>query len=253
MPRLQHKVAIVTGAGQGIGAAIARRFAEEGAVVVGIDRNPEPMAALFKSLTNSRHDVFDITDHAALERCIAETADRYGRIDILVNNAAVAAYIEAKDLPLEEWRRMLQVNLEAAFVAAQLVSRHMIAAKSGRIVNVASTQAIASEKTVGAYAASKGGMLAFTRTLAVELAPYDILVNAVAPGCIHTPMSFVNGVDETTTEYFQEWYVRRRRIPLGRPGEPEEVAGAVLFLASDDCRYMTGSTLVVDGGLTITF
>jgi 3-oxoacyl-[acyl-carrier protein] reductase len=147
----------------------------------------------------------------------------------------------------------MSVNIEAAFVAAQLVSPGMIAARRGRIVNIASTQAIASEPLVGAYAAAKGAMLAMTRTLAVELAPYDVLVNAVAPGCIHTPMSIINGVDETTAPMFQEWYVRQRKIPLGRPGRPEEVAGAVLFLASDDCGYVTGSTLVVDGGLTITF
>lgn len=253
MPRLQNKVAIVTGAGQGIGEAIVRRFAREGATVIGIDRNPEPITALFSELSGCHARVFDITDHAALEACIAETAARHGRIDILVNNAAVATYVEAKDLPLDEWRQTLAVNLEAAFVAARLAARTMIEARSGRIVNVASTQAIASEKTVAAYAASKGGLLAFTRTLAVELAPYDVLVNAIAPGCIHTPMSIINGVDETTTAYFQEWYVGRRRIPLGRAGEPDEIAGAVLFLASDDCRYMTGSTLVVDGGLTITF
>lgn len=253
MARLQNKVAIITGAGQGIGEAITRRFAREGAIVVGIDCNPEPLTALCAELPRSRAAVLDITDHAALADCVTETVRQHGHIDILVNNAAVAGYVEVKDLSLDDWRRTLAVNLEAGFVAAQLVARHMIEARCGRIVNIASTQAIASEKTVGAYAASKGGMLAFTRTLAVELAPYDILVNAVAPGCIHTPMSIVNGVDETQTEYFQDWYVRRRRIPLGRPGGPDEVAGAVLFLASDDCQYMTGSTLVVDGGLTITF
>jgi NAD(P)-dependent dehydrogenase (short-subunit alcohol dehydrogenase family) len=129
----------------------------------------------------------------------------------------------------------------------------MIPRKSGRIVNVASTQAIASEARVSSYAASKGGLLALTRSLAVELAPYDVLVNSVTCGCIHTPMCIIDGVDETETEAFKQWYVGRRKIPLGRPGRPDEVAGAVLFLASDDCQYLTGQAIIVDGGLTITF
>jgi len=105
---------------------------------------------------------------------------------------------------------------------------------------------------VGAYAATKGGIISFTKSLAVELAPHSILANAIAPGCIHTPLSIVKGVDETRTESFQEWYVKNRRIPLARPGEPEEVARVAAFLASDECSYITGQTLVVDGGLTIT-
>jgi NAD(P)-dependent dehydrogenase (short-subunit alcohol dehydrogenase family) len=129
----------------------------------------------------------------------------------------------------------------------------MIHQGSGRIVNIASTQAMATEPHLAAYTSSKGGLLALTRAMAVELAPHGVLVNAVAPGCIHTPMSIINGVDETQTEEFQAWYVQRRKIPLGRPGEPEEVARAVLFLASDECQYITGQTLVVDGGLTVTF
>ena len=171
----------------------------------------------------------------------------------MVNNAAISYYTPLVETSLEEWRQTLAINLEAYFVLSKLVARSMIPHRFGRIVNIASTQAIACEPLVGAYAASKGGVLALTRSLAVELAPHEILVNAVAPGCIHTPMSIVNGVDETQSELFQEWYVRRRKIPLGRPGEPHEVAGLVLFLASEDCQYMTGQMLVIDGGLTITF
>lgn len=253
MNRLKDRVAIITGAGQGIGAAIARRFAAEGARVVAVDRAPEPLGEVCRDLPGATASVLDVTNHEALGRCVAETAERHGQIDILVNNAAVAFYTPVVELPLDEWRQTLAVNLEAYFVAGQLVARHMIPRRSGRIINISSTQAIACEPRVGAYAASKGGILALTRSMAVELAPHEILVNAIVPGCIHTPMSFVDGVDETQSEDFQAWYVRRRKIPLGRPGEPEEVAGAVLFLASDDCRYITGQMLVVDGGLTITF
>jgi len=112
---------------------------------------------------------------------------------------------------------------------------------------------MATDGRVGAYAAAEGGIISFTKSLAVELAPHGILANAIAPGCIHTPMSVIDGVDETQTEFFKEWYVKRRKIPLARPGEPEEVARVVLFLASEDCSYITGQTIVVDGGLTITF
>jgi 3-oxoacyl-[acyl-carrier protein] reductase len=254
MKRLHERVAVVTGAGQGIGEAIARRFAAEGARVVGLDRNAETVRKVCGALPGAVAHAVDVVDHAALGRVVAETLEKFGRIDVLVNNAAICHYVPLVDMTLEQWRQMVAVDLEAYFALAQLVARAMISkGGGGRIINVASTQAIACESTVGAYAAAKGGVLALTRCLAVELAANKILVNALVPGCIHTPMSFVNGVDETTTELFQEWYVRRRKIPLGRPGEPEEVAGAALFLASDDSSYMTGQMLVIDGGLTITF
>jgi NAD(P)-dependent dehydrogenase (short-subunit alcohol dehydrogenase family) len=129
----------------------------------------------------------------------------------------------------------------------------MMAGGYGRIVNISSTQSIAVEPKVSAYAASKGGINALTRSLAVELAEHNIVVNAIAPGCIHTPMSIIDGVDETKSDYFQEWYVKQRKIPLARPGKADEIASAALFLASDECSYITGHILVVDGGLTITF
>jgi hypothetical protein len=122
----------------------------------------------------------------------------------------------------------------------------------GRIVNIASTEAVQPEPNVSIYAASKGAIFSFTRAIAVDLAPFRILTNAIAPGCIHTPMSIVNGVDETTTDVFQEWYVGKRKIPLARPGKPEEIVAVAAFLASDDCSYVTGQTIIVDGGLTIT-
>lgn len=253
MSRLRERVAIVTGAGQGIGAAIARRFAAEGALVVGVDRKAEAVTAVCNALPKATAYAVDVTDHAALQRIVDETFARCGRIDVLVNNAAICEYVPLVDTTLAQWRQMLAVDLEAYFVLAQMVARVMMPQGQGRIINVASTQGIACEATVAAYATAKGGVLALTRSLAVELAPNGILVNALVPGCIHTPMSIVNGVDETTTELFQEWYVGKRKIPLARPGEPDEVAGGALFLASDDSSYMTGQMLVIDGGLTITF
>ena len=251
--RLTDRVAIVTGAGQGIGAAISSRFVAEGAHVIGIDRNDEAIAALAESLHSFTAFTADVQDHHALERCVNQTIAQHGKIDVLVNNAGFQYTVNFVESTLEQWQETQRVNLESIYMLCKLVAPQMIDAGSGRIVNISSTQSIAAEPAVTAYATSKGGINAFTRSLAVELAEYGILVNAIAPGCIHTPMSIINGVDETTTEAFQEWYVNQRKIPLGRPGQADEVASVALFLASDDCAYVTGHTMVVDGGLTITF
>src|SRR5215471_8600968 len=254
--RLEGKIALVTGAAQGIGAAISSEFAKEGAVVYGVDRGAHVQDRCTK-ICHSAGKAFgcqlDITNHAAFSELVSNIVEAQGRIDILVNNAAIAYYEELLSSSLEHWREIQAVNLEAQYIGCKLVAPHMITAGWGRVVNIASTQAIATEATVGAYAASKGAIISFTKSLAVELAPFGINVNAIAPGCIHTPMSIINGVDETTTEYFQVWYVKKRKIPLARPGRPEEIARAAVFLASDDASYVTGHTLVADGGLTITF
>ena len=253
MKSLEERVAIVTGASSGIGQAAARRLAQQGATVVAIARRRERLEELQNELPNIHPAVCDITDHESLARIVAQTFERTGRIDILVNNAGFSYYERIADSSLEHWRHTQAVNVEGMFVLTKLVVAHMEAAKYGRIVNVSSVQALAAEATVGAYAASKGAINAWSRSLAVDLAEHGILVNVVAPGCIHTEMSVIDGVDETTTEVFQEWYVKRRRIPLARPGRSEEVASAIAFLCGDECTYITGHTLVVDGGLTITF
>ena len=254
--RLKGRVAIVTGAAQGIGAAIAREFARHGATVVAIDRNPEAgrvCAEISAQGGSVSAAVFDITDWNAYRSCVAEVAAKHGKIDILVNNAAIVYYASILEDDPDRWREVIRVNLEALYFGSKLVAPHMVKAGYGRIVNIASAQAIASEPRVGAYTASKGGIMSYTKALAVELAPFGVLVNAIAPGCIHTPMSVIDGVDETQTDFFKQWYVGMRKIPLARAGEPEEIARAALFLASEDCSYMTGHTMVVDGGLTITF
>jgi 3-oxoacyl-[acyl-carrier protein] reductase len=129
----------------------------------------------------------------------------------------------------------------------------MVQQNYGRIINITSVQGFVASGDCGAYNASKGGIIALTKSMAVELAPYNILVNGVAPGFMHTLMSVIDGVDETTTGWFKDWYAGMRKIPLARSSEPEDVSGAVVFLASDYCRYITGEILVVDGGLTSTF
>jgi NAD(P)-dependent dehydrogenase (short-subunit alcohol dehydrogenase family) len=246
---IKETVVIITGAASGIGKATAQIFISKGAIVYGFDRNKDGLSKVEGLIPC----VVDMTDHNTLKKHISNIIDTHGSIDVLINDAGFSYYSRHEDSTLEEWRKTMTVNLEGYYIMAKLVTPSMIKKKYGRIVNVSSTQAIASEPIVGAYAASKGGITAWTRTLAVDLSEYGIIVNAVAPGCIHTPMSVIDGVDEVESEYFQEWYVKKRKIPLARAGEPEEVAKAILFLSGDECTYITGHTLVVDGGLTITF
>lgn len=253
MESLKNRLAIVTGASSGIGQATAIRLAEEGAKVIAMARRTDRLSSLASQYPLIEPYTCDVTAHDSLKECVSHTINKHGKIDILVNNAGFSYYERHVDSTLEHWRYTMAVNLESMYVLAKLVVPHMIQKKYGRIVNISSVQAIASEPVVGAYAATKGAINAWSRTLSVDLAEHNILVNVVAPGCIHTEMSIVNGVDETEGEFFKEWYIKQRKIPLARPGEAREVANAVLFLAGDQCTYITGQTLVVDGGLTITF
>ena len=254
MPQtLEGRVAMVTGASSGIGRAAAVRLAQEGAVVVALARRADRLQSLAEQWPTVVPCALDVTDHGALARCVDQTMASHGRIDILVNNAGMSYYKRLLESTLEEWRHTMAVNLEAMYVLARLVVPHMRDRGYGRIVNISSIQSMATEAVVGPYAATKGGISAWSRSLAVDLAEYGILVNVVAPGFIRTEMSVIDGVDETESALFREWYAGRRKIPLARAGEPEEIANAILFLSGDQCTYLTGQTLVVDGGLTITF
>lgn len=248
---------LVTGAGQGLGAGIAAGMAAEGAHVVLIDCNEDTVTKAAAAIRNSggaaeghRLDVTDAPAYAALVESVAARR----RIDVLVNNAGInpPARTILEDTEAD-WDRTLAVNLQAVWQGSKLVARQMVRTGGGRIIHISSVQGFVSSGNCGAYNAAKAGVIGLTASMAVELAPHGILVNAVAPGFLRTPMAVVNGVDETETPEFREWYLARGRIPLRRAGEPEDVAGTVVFLASPLCRWMTGQVLVVDGGMTATF
>ena len=258
MSLLSNRIAIVTGAGQGLGRAIAVEMASEGATVALLERNADTLKDVAAEIREAggacQPYVLDLTDYDAYGSAVDDLIGRHGRIDVLVNNAAISpAYKTILDDTLEDWRRTIAVNLEAVYMGSKLVVPHMVSRKEGRIVSIASVQGFASSGDVGAYNASKGGIIAFTKSMAVELGQHNVMVNAVAPGFMWTPMSIVDGVDETKTPEFTDWYIKRNRIPMRRTGYPEDVSGAVIFLASQYCRYMTGQVLVVDGGLMSTF
>ena len=258
MSLLAGQVAMITGAGQGLGRAIALEMASEGCAVALLEQNPETLAQVASEIRGrgaecEEHEV-DITDHEAYEAVVGRIVEARGKVDVLVNNAAISpAYKTILEDARDDWRRTIAVNLEAVYTGSKLVAPHMVERRAGRIISIASVQGFAASGDVGAYNASKGGIIAFTKSMAVELGQYNILVNAVAPGFMATPMSIIDGVDETKTPEFVDWYVKRNRIPLRRTGYPEDVSGAVVFLASKYCRYLTGHLLVVDGGLTSTF
>ena len=255
MGRLENRVAVVTGAAGGIGRAIAFLFAREGAHAELLDCNGPVLHRTLAELRRVRADArgweVDLADGPAAEAMIAQVTAHAGRIDILVNNAASYVLRGFDQITLEEWQRVLNTNLTAYFLCARAAA-HSMRNTGGSIVNIGSVHRLITEPNSGAYAASKGGVAQLTRSLAVELAPHNIVVNSTTPGFIRTAMSMVNGVDETTTPHFANYYVNLGRIPLRRAGLPEEVAAAALFLASRECEYLTGADLVVDGGLTIT-
>jgi 3-oxoacyl-[acyl-carrier protein] reductase len=256
MERLSGKVAIITGAGSGIGRATARLFAAEGARVAILDRNGPAAQSVEGEIRAAGHEAqaweVDLADAAKAEQAVASVAAQWGRIDMLVNNAAIHVTRSFEEMTAEEWRKVLDTNLTAYFLCARAAAREMRRQGGGSIVNIGSVHRMISAPGAGAYAASKAAIAQLTRSLAIELAPHHIAVNSISPGFIRTPMSVVHGVDETTTEHFVTYYLNSGRIPLGRAGLPEEVAAAALFLAARECGYLTGADLVVDGGLTIT-
>jgi len=248
MGLLAGRTALVTGGANGIGRAIVQRFVDEGATVALVDR--EAAADAPESVTAFR---FDLAETGGLEQLVAEVETKVGRLDVLVNNAGIFEPARAVDLPLESYRRVLAVNLDAPVFLARTAARGMVDRGYGRIVNITSIHGEVGEETALSYDIAKAGLNQATRTLAIELGPHGVLVNAVAPGFVATRMSIVDGRDELESDWFRDVYVTYGKLPLRRPAQPAEVAAHVAWLASDENTYLTGQVVTVDGGLTVTF
>ncbi len=243
--RLSGKTAIVTGAGRGIGRAIAQRFLQEGAAVLLCDVVSERINAVLAELTplGAVHaQVTDVSSARDVAALVEKALGVWGHIDILANNAGVATFSPFLDMSEADWDRTLAVNLKGMFLMGQRVGRAMVQEGAGTIINMASTNGLVGERRLAAYNASKAGVILLTKTMAIELAEYRIRVNCVCPGFIATELVGESGGGES----FIGDYIGK--IPLGRFGRPEEVAGVFAFLASDDSAFMTGEAVVVDGG-----
>lgn len=240
---LKDRVAIVTGGAQGIGRAIADKFAEEGASVVIADINGPGASAAAEAVPGAIALAVDVSDPAAVQGMVAAAVERFGRLDILVNNAAIVPFTAWDDIDFAEWRRIMTVNLDGVFLTCRAASDEMRKAGYGRIVNVTTNAMIAGTPNLAHYIASKGGVFGFTRALATELGKYGITVNAVAPGLTET-----EGVMASPHAAAFDFVQVLQSIP--RHGVAADIAPAVAFLASEQAAWVTGSTLVVDGGHT---
>lgn len=249
MANLKDKVAIITGAKGGMGKADALLLAKEGVKVVVSDISQEECEKVVEEIKKGKGEGMavkcDVSKKEEVEAMVKSAIDKWGKIDILVNNAGICEFKPFLDLTEEDWDKTLDINLKGYFLCANAVAKEMVRQKSGVIINIASVAM--GQQGVGFpgivhYCASKGGIVAMTEAMALELAPFNIRVNAISPGAIDTPMAGSVKNDPSVLEG------TLMKIPLHRMGKPEEIASAVKFLASDDSSYVTGATLIVDGG-----
>jgi len=246
--RLDGRIALVTGAASGIGLATAARFAAEGATVLLADRDEPKLAEAHASLPGEGHEaiVLDVTDEAGWIALAARIEARFGRLDVLVNNAGFGRFGSIADTSLDQWRTVVAVNLDSVFLATKYLLPLLAASGRGSIVNMSSIRGIVAAANTGSYCAAKGGVRMFTKATALECAALGngVRANSLHPGHIATPLTAPAYADPEVAKHLLA------DVPVGRIGQADEIADAALFLASDDSRYMTGAELVIDGGST---
>jgi NAD(P)-dependent dehydrogenase (short-subunit alcohol dehydrogenase family) len=248
MNRLAGKIALITGAASGIGLATSRRFASEGATVLLADRNEAALRSARAALAGDAHEsvVLDVTDEAGWTKLADHIAARFGKLDILVNNAGFGKFGSIADTTLDQWRSIIAVNLDSVFLGTKSMLPLLAASGSGAIVNMSSIRGIVAGPGTGSYCAAKGGVRMFTKATALECAAAGngVRANSIHPGHIATPLTAPAYADGEIAKTLLAY------VPLGRIGEADEIAAGMVFLASDESRYMTGAELVIDGGTT---
>jgi glucose 1-dehydrogenase len=251
MGQLDSKVAVVTGADSGIGRAIAIQLAREGATVVVNYAHAQDKAEQVRQIIEQNHGralviQADISQYQQATGLIAQAVEHFNRLDIMVNNAGMEIHSSFLDVTEEQWDRVISVDLKGAFFCAQAAAREMVKRKTaGRIINISSVHEDVAMPQNAPYCCAKGGLRMMTRTISIELAPYNITVNNIAPGAVHTP------IDADVEADPEKMAALLKEIPLHRMGQPEEIAKLALYLASDASAYVTGSTYVIDGGLSV--
>lgn len=245
---LEGKVAIITGARRGIGRSIALAFAKAGADVVVSDIDIKDCEKVAKEIESSGRRVLvvktDVTNYEEVDHMVKSTLEKFGKIDVLVNNAGILIYKPFLEITEDIWDKTLNTNLKGYFLCAQRAAKEMVKQKKGKIINIASVAGEVAYPQIAHYCASKGGVIMLTKVMATELAPYKINVNTISPGAIETPMTQGMLSDPKTREE------NIKNIPWGRIGKPEDIANIAVFLASDNADYLTGANVVVDGGMT---
>jgi NAD(P)-dependent dehydrogenase (short-subunit alcohol dehydrogenase family) len=241
--RTAQRIVIVTGGSSGIGAAIARRFVEHGDRVVISARGRERGEAVAEALgERCQFRESDVRERESVEALVDWTVEEHGRLDVLVNNAGVGSEVPLGDVTDEEWRRVLRTNLDGVMYGSRAALSHLLET-GGSIINIGSIYGLVGSVGATAYAAAKGAVVNFTRTVAVDYADQGLRVNCICPGFVETPMT-----EDVLSGRFYDYI--REETPMGRVAQPEEIAGVALFLASDDASYVTGAAIPVDGGWT---
>ena len=254
--RLKNKKAIVTGGSRGIGEGIVKRLYNEGVEIIIADIREELAENLIKDLDHNQVSFFqtDLSKEEEIKKLMDYTKTKFGSLDFLINNAGIEDGYTLADQTYELYRKTMKVNMDAPFLCSKYALSLLEKSLTPRIIMITSIQGVRGYKGNISYNTAKGGLINMTRVLAVELAEKNILVNSVAPGFINTPLSVMkDGNLEWDTDWFNDVYLKYEKLPMGRYGNPDDIAGAVYFFCSEDSKYVTGQTLLVDGGVSSTF